>query len=70
MVVGLAQDLGPVWSQNRLGGVCKLYTLYGKYCEKDESFTIFFLVLCVSEQLNTFVKDVLYIWGKNAKDLI
>jgi len=37
VVVGLAQDLGPVWNPSLLVGVCKLL-LYGKYCEKDEGF--------------------------------
>lgn len=37
VVVGLAQDLGPVWSQSLLVGVCKLMS--GKYCEKDQGFS-------------------------------
>lgn len=45
VVVGLVQVLGPVWSQNHLGGECKLSVLYGKYCEKDESFPNLFRAL-------------------------
>lgn len=43
--VGLTQGLGRAWIQSRLGGVCKLICLYGKYCDKDESFQSLFLVL-------------------------
>lgn len=68
--VGLAQGLGRVWSQSRLGGVCKLICLYGKYCDKDESFQSLFLVLLRIWKLNTFVEDVFVHLEKNAKDLI
>lgn len=42
VVVGLARVLGPAWSQSHLGGVCKLSVSVGKYCEKDESFQVYF----------------------------
>lgn len=59
--MGLAQALDLVWSQSHPGGECKLGSLYGKYCETDKSFPNLFLVSCVSEKWNAFVKETCFV---------
>lgn len=39
VVVGLAQVLGPVWSQSRLGGVCKLNVCMVSIVKKPSLFS-------------------------------
>lgn len=42
VVVGLAQVLGPVWSQSHLGGVCKLNVCMVSIVTKMSLFKIYF----------------------------
>lgn len=42
VVVGLAQVLGPVWSQSHLGGVCKLNVCMVSIVRKMSLFKIYF----------------------------
>lgn len=42
VVVGLALVLGPVWSQNPLGGVCKLIVCMVSIVKKISPYTIDF----------------------------
>lgn len=42
VVVGLAQVLGPAWSQSHLGGVCKLSVCTVSTARKTSHFEIYF----------------------------
>lgn len=42
VVVGLAQVLGPAWSQSHLGGVCKLSVCMVSTVRKKSHFEIYF----------------------------
>lgn len=42
VVVGLAQVLGPAWSQSHLGGVCKLSVCMVSIARKMSHFEIYF----------------------------
>lgn len=42
VVVGLAQVLGPAWSQSHLGGVCKLSVCMVSTARKTSHFEIYF----------------------------
>lgn len=64
VVVGLAQVLGPAWSQSPLGGVCKLSVYMVSIVREMSLLKSLFLVLMRIWKLNTWVIDVLYILRK------
>lgn len=69
VVVGLALVLGPVWSQNPLGGVCKLNVCMVSIVKKISPFTIDFWCWCVSENFNFLGKRFVHFREEKKKKL-
>lgn len=69
VVVGLALVLGPVWSQNPLGGVCKLNVCMVSIVKKISPFTIDFRCWCVSENFNFLGKRFVHFGEEKKKEL-